>query len=77
MIKIKIITPENIGIIESAAGHSLLDILRKGGYNIYAPCGGKGTCGKCSVKLKDIILFKSPEAIWRRCHHQNQLLPGT
>lgn len=53
MIKIKIITPENIGIIESGHGHSLLDILRKSGYKIYAPCGGKGTCGKCRVKLKD------------------------
>ena len=53
MIKIKIITPENIGIIESGHEHSLLDILRKNGYKIYAPCGGKGTCGKCRVKLKD------------------------
>ena len=53
MIKIKIITPENIGIIESTAGHSLLDIFKKNGYKIYAPCGGKGTCGKCRVKLTD------------------------
>jgi len=53
MIKIKIVTPENIRIIESDTSHSLLDILRINGYNIYAPCGGKGTCGKCRVKIKD------------------------
>jgi len=51
MVEIKIITPENIRIIKSASGHSLLDILRTGGYKIYAPCGGKGTCGKCRVKI--------------------------
>ncbi len=53
MIKIKIITSGNTGIIESDSGHTLLDILRKNGYEIYAPCGGKGTCGKCRVKIKD------------------------
>lgn len=52
MIKIKIITSGNIWIIESDAGHALLDILRKNGYEIYAPCGGKGTCGKCLVTVK-------------------------
>jgi len=49
MIKIKIVTPENIRTIESGTGHSLLDILRKNGNKVYAPCGGKGTCGKCRV----------------------------
>jgi uncharacterized 2Fe-2S/4Fe-4S cluster protein (DUF4445 family) len=51
MFRIKIITSDNISIIESAVGHSLLDVLRINGYNIYAPCGGKGTCGKCRVKI--------------------------
>jgi len=51
MIKIKIVTPENIRMIESGKGNSLLDILRSYGYNIYAPCGGRGTCGKCTVKV--------------------------
>ncbi|HBE42265.1 MAG TPA: hypothetical protein DDW27_13860, partial [Bacteroidales bacterium] len=32
-------------------GRSLLDILRSGGLNIYAPCGGKGKCGKCMVTI--------------------------
>jgi uncharacterized 2Fe-2S/4Fe-4S cluster protein (DUF4445 family) len=53
MIKIKIIGPGKSSVIKSAAGYSLLDTLRTNGYNIYAPCGGKGTCGKCRVKIKD------------------------
>jgi len=52
MIKIKIITTDNIRIIESDTSHSLIDILKENGYLIYAPCGGKGTCGKCRVKIK-------------------------
>jgi uncharacterized 2Fe-2S/4Fe-4S cluster protein (DUF4445 family) len=52
MIKIKIVTPQNIKVIESGTGQSLLDILREERYEIYAPCGGKGTCGKCRVKIK-------------------------
>jgi uncharacterized 2Fe-2S/4Fe-4S cluster protein (DUF4445 family) len=51
MIQIKIVTPETVRIINSDIGSSLLDILRSGGYKIYAPCGGKGTCGKCTVKV--------------------------
>lgn len=53
MIKIKIVTPETSQIIKSEKGYSLIDILRTNGFNIYAPCGGKGTCGKCLVMIKD------------------------
>jgi uncharacterized 2Fe-2S/4Fe-4S cluster protein (DUF4445 family) len=52
MIKIKVITSEKIEIIETGIGLSLLDILRKNRYSVYAPCGGKGTCGKCMVSVK-------------------------
>ncbi|MBN2214709.1 MAG: DUF4445 domain-containing protein [Bacteroidales bacterium] len=52
MIKIKLVTSEKIEIIETGTGLSLLDILRKNGYPVYAPCGGKGTCGKCMVNIK-------------------------
>ena len=52
MISINIINPENQLILKSEAGSSLLDILRKNGLAIYAPCGGKGSCGKCRVKVK-------------------------
>ncbi len=53
MIKIKLTKPDEVKIIESETGLSLLDILRKRDYEIYAPCGGKGTCGKCKVRIRN------------------------
>jgi uncharacterized 2Fe-2S/4Fe-4S cluster protein (DUF4445 family) len=53
MIYLRIITPESERTIESLTGYSLLDILRQENYKLYAPCGGKGTCGKCLVMIKD------------------------
>ena len=32
-------------------GETLLQVMRKAGLHPDAPCGGKGTCGKCRVKL--------------------------
>jgi len=37
--------------LSAPPGAELLDVLRKGGVKIDAPCGGKGTCGKCIVKI--------------------------
>ena len=54
MIKINIVYSGSQFKIESDTSHSLLDILRKNGLAIYAPCGGKGTCGKCRVKVKGL-----------------------
>ncbi len=31
----------------------LLKVLRDHGFDVYAPCGGNGTCGKCKVWLKE------------------------
>ena len=31
---------------------SLLDVLRRNGVSVTAPCGGNGTCGKCRVTLR-------------------------
>jgi uncharacterized 2Fe-2S/4Fe-4S cluster protein (DUF4445 family) len=53
MINIRIITPESERTIESHTGSSLLDILRHENYKLHAPCGGKATCGKCLVMIKD------------------------
>ena len=39
--------------LESQYGESLLDLLRRGGFPVSAPCGGNGTCGKCRVRLGD------------------------
>ena len=33
------------------AGQTLLEILRETGYEVSAPCGGNGTCGKCTVYI--------------------------
>ncbi len=52
MIKLKIIASGKTGTEEIAGGQSLLDILRNRGYDTYAPCGGKGTCGKCRVSVR-------------------------
>ena len=35
------------------AGTELLDAARQAGVDIDAPCGGKGTCGKCMVRILD------------------------
>ena len=32
-------------------GRSVLKILQDRGINIQAPCGGRGTCGKCAVTV--------------------------
>ena len=42
------ITNENM-TIEAPAGANLLEVLRTAGFGPDAPCGGKGTCGKCKV----------------------------
>jgi len=52
MIKLKIIENRKTKVIETKRGQSLLNILRKHGYSVYAPCGGKGTCGKCNIEIK-------------------------
>ncbi|MBN2423814.1 MAG: DUF4445 domain-containing protein [Calditrichaceae bacterium] len=52
MIKIKVITSEKTETIKAKTGPSLLDILRQNEYYVYAPCAGKGTCGKCTVNVR-------------------------
>ena len=39
--------------LEALPGESLLDLLRRGGFPVSAPCGGNGKCGKCKVRLDD------------------------
>ncbi len=38
-------------LIEYTPGEILLDVLSRDGYMVPAPCGGKGTCGKCLVEI--------------------------
>ena len=37
--------------IKTEPGATLLDVLRSEGFDLAAPCGGLGKCGKCSVTL--------------------------
>lgn len=37
--------------VRAEEGESLLDVLRRAGISVQAPCGGAGTCGKCSVDV--------------------------
>lgn len=45
--------------IESPEGESLLNALRNNGFEIYSPCGGNGTCGKCNVMVRNEGLVPS------------------
>lgn len=39
--------------VRACEGATVLDALRDAGYQIDAPCGGNGTCGKCRVLVRD------------------------
>ena len=39
-------------ILTAPHGELLLNTLRSNGYEIFSPCGGNGTCGKCKVYIK-------------------------
>ena len=45
----KIYITDHNKTIEAKAGENLLAVLREAGFGPDAPCGGKGTCGKCKV----------------------------
>ena len=44
---------ETTHALPAQEGQNLLDLLRSQGFPISAPCGGKGSCGKCKVTLAD------------------------
>ena len=48
---VKIIQDNCINMLSAADGENLLELLRRAGYRLSAPCGGKGRCGKCLVSL--------------------------
>ena len=53
--------PENNKRLSVAAGTNLLDALRENGIYPDAPCGGKGTCGKCTmlVNCTDVLACRT------------------
>lgn len=52
MIKLQIHHQGKIKQLESFEGESLLNALRDNEFDVYSPCGGKGTCGKCNVLIR-------------------------
>lgn len=52
MFKLKVHQNGKIREAESAGGEILLHVLRNNSFDIYSPCGGNGTCGKCKVLVK-------------------------
>ncbi|TAL39792.1 MAG: DUF4445 domain-containing protein [Spirochaetes bacterium] len=47
--------PANLSA-EAAPGTPLIEAARAAGVSIDLPCGGKGTCGKCAVRVADGII---------------------
>ena len=58
----KIHIENNGAVLEAAPGSNLLQVLRKAGFAPDAPCGGKGTCGKCRVKVdgEEMLACQTP-----------------
>lgn len=50
--RVSIVQENRKQVVESRVGENLLDLLAREGYDIYSPCGGEGTCGKCVVRVK-------------------------
>lgn len=57
--KIKFLPSETIVI--SDGKESLLESARKAGIRINSPCGGKGTCRKCIVEIREGAVSGEPE----------------
>ena len=51
--------------LEAESGTNLLAVLREAGYGPDAPCGGKGTCGKCKVLLDGAEVLSCQVAVTR------------
>lgn len=51
-MKLTLLTQNGRRVVEAREGKTILDALRLGdGLPVHAPCGGKGTCQKCTVYL--------------------------
>ncbi len=51
MVRFSVVTDYGTQLMEDRGDRSLLEILRETGSSVYAPCGGRGTCGKCLVTV--------------------------
>ena len=48
---VKVLSGGNTRELECEKGENLLALLQRNGYHITARCGGRGSCGKCKVKV--------------------------
>ncbi len=56
------IYPQRI-TLTAKQGETILQAIARQGIDFFAPCGGKGTCGKCKVKLlQGEVLGETPNA---------------
>lgn len=53
MIKLKIISDKNVADVKAFKGEKILDVFRREDIKISVPCGGKGRCGKCRIKIEE------------------------
>lgn len=67
-----ILSPQNLHV-EVEEGRSLLSVLLESGIPISTECGGKGTCGKCRVKIDPPVF---PNDLDRDHLSQNDLEKG-
>ncbi|GHU66368.1 hypothetical protein AGMMS49983_15860 [Clostridia bacterium] len=56
MANVKLSFPEYGITSEAGKGTNLLDVIRMNELPIEAPCGGRGTCGKCKVRVNGLEL---------------------
>jgi len=49
---IKILDQEKEITVNAKKGSNLLSCLLDENISVHAPCGGRGTCGKCTVEIK-------------------------
>ncbi len=68
---IKVWSNNQITQIECNEDENLLDAIRRQGIPYYSDCGGRGTCGKCKIKMLNGIADLGPEEI-RRLSEQEQ-----
>lgn len=48
---VKLIQGNYFSELSACDGENLMDLLRKNGFELTAPCGGRGLCGKCLVTV--------------------------
>ena len=56
--------PQNHTQIQVSSGTVLIDAIRNAGIEIDAPCGGRGTCGKCTVTIQS----NNCSSLQKSCH---------